>query len=308
MERKIHRIVVGIADFEEDPHLAPAVALAEMLGAELHVVYALLLPDLTVYPSTELGAFSPDAVGEFRERARARLQLQVRKVSGGERVRCHVVAAPAEAALLDVAEEVGANLIVVGATRRGKITRAILGTTAQRVLRASTLPVLVSRRPNYGPPRRMLLTTDLSDLSAKVYERGLEIGCELAGSEDVELRALLVLGYGLAPPPPLSREALAEAAETELGRFLRWVEPDAPASRGVIRTGEPAKEIVAEAEEWGADLLVLGTHGRTGASRFLIGSVAESVMRGAPCDVLVIPRAAEAASIKAESATASARR
>jgi nucleotide-binding universal stress UspA family protein len=297
MERKIRRIVVGVADFEEDPHLAPAVALAGALGAELHVVYALLLPDLTVYPATELGAFSPDAIREFREKAHARLYVQVRKLPRGERIHCHVVAAPAEAAILDVAEEVGADLVVVGATRRGKLTRSILGTTAQRVLRASTVPVLVNRRPSHGPPRRILLTTDLSDLSARAYERGMEIGRELAATEDVELRALLVLGYGLAPPPPLSREALEEAAETELDRFLKWVEPGAPASRGAIRTGEPAREILAEAEDWGADLLVLGTHGRTGASRFLIGSVAESALRSAPCDVLVIPQAEETAPV-----------
>ena len=56
--------------------------------------------------------------------------------------------------------------------------------------------------------------------------------------------------------------------------------------------GEHTSEILAEAEEWGADILVLGTQGRGGLSRFLIGSVAESVVRRAPCDVLVIPAAA----------------
>lgn len=77
----------------------------------------------------------------------------------------------------------------------------------------------------------------------------------------------------------------------EIDRFVQWVEPGAPASRGKVRTGETAKEIVAEAAEWRADLLVLGTQGRTGPSRFLIGSVAEAVVRNALCDVLVIPSA-----------------
>src|SRR5690606_39535490 len=68
---------------------------------------------------------------------------------------------------LDVAEEVGADLIVVGATRRGTLARTILGTTAQRVVRAARVPVLVNRRPGHSPMRRVLLTTDLSEGSAR---------------------------------------------------------------------------------------------------------------------------------------------
>ena len=56
-----------------------------------------------------------------------------------------------------------------------------------------------------------------------------------------------------------------------------------------MRLGLAATEILAEAKEWEADLLVMGTYGTTGLSRFLIGSVAETVARNAPCDVLLIP-------------------
>ncbi|HEV3203601.1 MAG TPA: universal stress protein, partial [Gemmataceae bacterium] len=56
----------------------------------------------------------------------------------------------------------------------------------------------------------------------------------------------------------------------------------------VILEGDPATEIVLHAKEAGIDLIVMGTHGRTGLERFLIGSVAEKVMRDAPCSVLVV--------------------
>jgi nucleotide-binding universal stress UspA family protein len=55
-----------------------------------------------------------------------------------------------------------------------------------------------------------------------------------------------------------------------------------------LPTGDPATEIVTAAREWPADLIVLGSHGRKGVSRLLIGSVAEAVTRRAPCPVLVV--------------------
>jgi nucleotide-binding universal stress UspA family protein len=292
MNGPIRTIVVGLAELqEEDPQLAPTIELAESLNAALHVVHAFRLPDPILYPSAGVSVFSPEAIEQIREGVRSVLEAQVRKISGSARIHCQADPVPADRAILDVAEEVGPDLIVVGATRRGTLAQTILGTTAQRVVRATQVPVLVNRLPGHGPLRRVLLTTDLSEPSARVYERALEL-VPMLGAADMEARALLVLGYDFAPPPPLSRGALLEAGGAELDRFLKRVEPSAPASRGKIRTGDPAKEIVAEAAEWGADLLVVGTHGRTGTSRFLLGSVAESVVRNALCDVLVIPNAA----------------
>lgn len=292
MDRPIRNIVLGLAEIEEeDPQLAPAIDLAHSLDATLHVVYAFHLPDPILYPTAGVTVFSPEALDEIREEVRSGLEARVRKVSRSARIHCIASPVPADRAILDVADNVDADLIVVGATRRGTLSRTILGTTAQRVVRAARIPVLVNRRSDSRPLRRVLLTTDLSELSARVYERGLELVAGL-GAAEAERRALLVLAYDFAPPPPLSRGALLDAAEAELDRFLKWVEPDAPAPRGKVRTGDPAKEIVAEAADWDADLLVLGTQGRTGASRLLIGSVAEAVVRNALCSALVIPSAA----------------
>jgi nucleotide-binding universal stress UspA family protein len=58
----------------------------------------------------------------------------------------------------------------------------------------------------------------------------------------------------------------------------------------VIRTGDPASEIVDEAREWSADLIVVGSHGYTGVKRFILGSVALSVVGHAPCSVEVVRR------------------
>jgi universal stress protein A len=61
----------------------------------------------------------------------------------------------------------------------------------------------------------------------------------------------------------------------------------------VLRDGVPAGEIVEAAAAERADMIVIGTHGRTGLGRFLLGSVAERVVRTAPCPVLTVRRPAE---------------
>jgi nucleotide-binding universal stress UspA family protein len=92
----------------------------------------------------------------------------------------------------------------------------------------------------------------------------------------------------------MRQAVIDDLAKRELGEFLRRLLPATPPALGKVRLGNAAHEIVAEAAEWDADLLVLGTHGRGGVSRFLIGSVAEAVLRRALCDILIIPASAVA--------------
>jgi nucleotide-binding universal stress UspA family protein len=186
-----------------------------------------------------------------------------------------------------VAREVGAELLIVGAARRSRLGRAILGTTAQRVLREAPAPVLVVRRPMPVPVRRVLLTTDLSELSAAVHEAALDTVDLFVGAPE-RVRSLLVVGWTLAPPP-LGEEVLERAALGELEAFLRDRGAVGPQVEPVVRTGMPADEIVAEAGDWDADLLVVGTHAKGWGARLMLGSVAEASLRDAPCNVLAVP-------------------
>lgn len=82
---------------------------------------------------------------------------------------------------------------------------------------------------------------------------------------------------------------MREWAEERLAKFLSSTESGELAVEGRVRLGLTRREILAEAEEWDADLLILGTRGRTGDYRFRIGSVAETVLRRAGCDMILIP-------------------
>jgi len=143
-------------------------------------------------------------------------------------------------------------------------------------------------------PHRILVATDFSDGS----ERALSAAIELAETVGASIEILFVDQLPLEELP-----LVFGYYDLEEGGYYPWVTRSLArcAARvhaaGVLcRTtqieGRPAAEIVRHAGEIGADLIVVGTHGRTGLAHALLGSVAERVVRHAPCSVLAVPVAA----------------
>jgi nucleotide-binding universal stress UspA family protein len=134
--------------------------------------------------------------------------------------------------------------------------------------------------------RKILYPTDFSDLSRPAFE----LACSLARDYGAELIVLHVAQLpflmpmnGVLVPTPIND------AECVRGQ-LEQVRPDDPRVRVGHRLaeGNPAGEILKAAGDLPADLIVMGTHGRGGLTRVLVGSVAEGVMRKAPCPVLTV--------------------
>lgn len=275
MIQPIRRMVAGVATLQaDDPALAASLALSARTGAELQLLHV------------EPADAGPGALSLTRA-----LMGLVETVSPGAlgtgRVLCRVLRAEPEQVLRSTLAGGCAELMVLGATRRGRLAGAVLGTTAGHLLRATRIPMLVVREPLPDRPLRVLLTTDLSHHAAHAHTRGLSMARALGAGREPELRSLFV-----HPPElgdiPLPASWPTNAAKHELAEFLSAEVPAAPVTPRV-RTGDPAHEIVAEAREWGADLIVMGTHGRRGLGRMFLGSVAETVVRHAPCAALVIP-------------------
>jgi nucleotide-binding universal stress UspA family protein len=141
------------------------------------------------------------------------------------------------------------------------------------------------------PPARVLLATDLSAVAAGVLRRGLEVALP-AGGPRPDVEVLFVHTIGSETSTHFTREQMHRFAEEELWRVARAALPDGPTVRCNVRQGYAAEEIVAEAESWKPDLLVLGTHGASGLERAILGSVAANVVHDALCSVLVVPSAA----------------
>src|SRR5215217_3027790 len=161
MSTPLRHVVAGIATLgHDDPALAPSIRLAERTGAELTLVHVF-----------------GEAAGDARSSTlKARLEAEARALTARGRISCRAVAGRAGDVLPRLAAELGAELLVLGHTRRSGAAAAMLGTTAQRVLRSSTVPVLSlhggSGRPGFG---RALLATDLSAHSAHALGAGAEL-------------------------------------------------------------------------------------------------------------------------------------
>jgi nucleotide-binding universal stress UspA family protein len=152
--------------------------------------------------------------------------------------------------------------------------------------------------PNVGrdtKPLKIVVGIDFSPMSRRVLDRALDIANLTEGAEvhlvtvaDYDRTVLAVRGPASAQTPPDATAKLHELASSGLQDL---------SARGPVRlqrvvthllTGSPASEIVWLAAHLDADLIVVGTHGRTGASRFFLGSVAERVVRVGGCPVYVV--------------------
>lgn len=142
--------------------------------------------------------------------------------------------------------------------------------------------------------KRVLIAVDDSPVAA----RAGAVGSELARSLGAELAFIHVVDpsddYGPERGVPAS-DFIASAerdGKQLLGRFLERTGEGTPSPLAFSSVGKPSQEIVKAAKDWPADIIVVGSHGRGGVKRVVLGSVAEGVMRHAPCPVLVV-RAAE---------------
>jgi nucleotide-binding universal stress UspA family protein len=139
-------------------------------------------------------------------------------------------------------------------------------------------------------PKHILVPTDLSEGA----EQALAYACELARSLDAEIHLLNVVGVPALGVPELGVamtatliDQLVVENQTALQELARG-RCAARLGQVLIKAGDARDMINRTAQELGVDLIVMGTHGRRGLTRALLGSVAESVVRSAPCAVLTV--------------------
>lgn len=170
----------------------------------------------------------------------------------------------------------------------------MLGSTADRVIRKAPCPVLAVRSEAAFPPIRVEIPVDLSPASANALRQGLDFLAQL-GLPAAEPEVLFVLNpFEVGGSINFTPEQIQHFAGEELNRFVTASAPGKPRPQStLVRTGYAREEILAVLKERRADLAVLGTHGRSGFERLMLGSVAAGVLRSAECNLLIVPPAAE---------------
>jgi nucleotide-binding universal stress UspA family protein len=197
--------------------------------------------------------------------------------------------------IIKAAEASMADVLVIGPHRHQAVQDVFVGTTAERTIRTRRHPVLVANGIPASFYRHILVAVDLSDCSKNALRvvSGLGLDNHAAVSAvhvfDAPVRGYMALGSASNHQIEdyLAREKARAAGE--LAVFMRGLE-FAPA-RHVLKSNESstAYVICATARELSADLIVVGTRGRTGITKFLLGSVAEEVLHISDRDVLAVP-------------------
>ena len=136
--------------------------------------------------------------------------------------------------------------------------------------------------------RKIAVATDFGESS----ERALQRAADLAKRYSAELVVVHVVEI-LSPAFPMALtpepEHIAAAAQRGLLSVVERIQETVPSARSVLLEGRPAEQVIAFAEANAVDLVVVGTHGRHGPSRWLLGSVAEKIVRSCKTAVLTVP-------------------
>jgi nucleotide-binding universal stress UspA family protein len=200
---------------------------------------------------------------------------------------------PPAPAILACARETKADLIVIGTHGRRGFDRFAVGSTAEDVIRASGVPVFVvplrAGPPKIGPLAQALVAVDGSPAA----DAGLRFACELARLESTRLNLCTVvetpgfhwddLERSVFLQTEMEEEAQRLLDESRARALCLGVEADT-----IFRRGDAAAEIIASAQSAKADCIFIGTHGRAGLPRFILGSVAEGVLRTSPLPVCTV--------------------
>jgi universal stress protein A len=253
--------------------------VAARSGGALHVVHAVDV----------LSAASGGAVGTFEERvalAENDVAEQVRRAAHPAVVaERHVSASAPDRAILDRAEAVGADLIVVGPHVRRAAGR-LLGSTAERVLAGAGVACLVVRTPVVIPAHHVVAAVDPRHLMDPVLESAVRWALLFGDTSVPRVSALYVTGDRDAEPPAELDAALRSA-------LARWHAADRVHAATAVRGTDVVESIVLYAEVEASDLLVMSTHSCGVLGRALLGSISAEVTRRAPCNVLLVPPEAQ---------------
>ena len=253
---------------------------------------------------------------QYEQDARATLATLAQQHCDGLSVFRLILEGRAHATILGAIETTRSDFVVMGTHGRPWYQRAFLGSTAEAVLRAADVPVLIIHNSDSSlpPPRmmRMLFATDFSPASAAgeewwqyltqhgvrevVLVHAVENPLLDVYSPDTADLDLKHVSEESRQHPPRSAqpywENAMQVAQSRLNQLRQQLlAPPSPVLRAeiVVTEGTPAMAIIAAAEQHQVDGIVMATHGRSGIRRFVLGSVTEKVLRSSSRPVLAVP-------------------
>lgn len=258
-----------------------AVALAREWRARLGVVHAL---DALDAPNDHP---SRPALRDAVARARRLMEADLAGVSGVE-ADLFVARGRPDEVVRDVAQKEGSGLIVTGIAGNDPIDQPLMGNTTARLARLGSIPVLIVKRRMRAPYARVVVASDLSDSSQVTLDLALRL---FEPSQLTLFHAFETPLRGRSRERRRAEDDRRAKAEQAVRLYLAEVAGEAAAAQiGVVTAaGDPAVSISDHAAAEDVDLVVAGTHGRSGVMSVLLGSVAINILDEVPCDLLIVP-------------------
>lgn len=270
--------------------LRSAVVLANRCSSAIRLVH--VVEPLHYYQRISRPLTLPYTLEEISQKAGVRLQALVANPEfAGLHVEYEVRGGKRFVELIVAARAWQADLIVVGGGLRTE--EPFLGTTSERILRSALVPVMVAKKPLSTEAKTFFVPTDFSSCARKAAEEALMLARKFSARviffhvldmySSFTIAYAHELGVSVATQPPSPEEL-----EPEWKAFLSGLPLDKVDWEKCTEEGQAATSIVHQAKRMQADMIVIGTHGRSGSPHLLLGSVAESVVRTASCPVLTI--------------------
>jgi len=277
--------------------------LAQRFSASIHLAHVRHLNYATdfVAPAPPIIPFSFMTYEQVEEQTALKELKKVASECGVSSATCDVLSgAPPFDEICRLAQTVPADLVVMPTHGRTGLKHVFLGSTAERIVQHSSCPVLITRgsalHANNGSRFRIktiLVPVDFSKCSREGLRHAIAFANEF-GAKIILLHATY-LGYIYAAEGtalydiPGLQKAARKTAERKMRELVRSVNFGAVKFATVFTDGSPVIDICSFAKDYGVDLIITATHGFTGFTHVLIGSIAEQVVRHAPCSVLVVP-------------------
>jgi nucleotide-binding universal stress UspA family protein len=277
---------------------AMAVALAGVFDARITLLHVWSVPN-TGYAEALSWPIDEMEVAARKELAKA--QTRVAKVHAkteavlrvGREWKC----------ILDEVKEGGADLVAMGTQGRHGLPRVVLGSVAEKVVRLSPVPVLTLHGEAEGEPQRadrvpanvlpktILVATDFSAAGELAVDQALALAAKVGAQVHVlHAYELPILGFpdGVVIPDTEIASRILGWAEKELAACVARRKESAVTIFPILEQADPRQAVLTVAKRISADLVVMGTHGRRGVARALIGSTAEAVVRASTVPVLTV--------------------
>lgn len=269
-----------------------AVELAMAHNARIYLVHSLLVPSR----ATDFVPSPPDFTEALQEAASGRLNEITTSVrERGVEVSSDLRLGVPSQVILDSAVQQDADLVVIGTRGLSGLRHLLLGSTAERVVQHAHCPVLTVHpgdADKHRPLDTILVPTDFSKDAETAYLAALRLLGKKSSTKVVLLHVYHLpyeyTAYGTIPTSLDYFKDVEGAAEERLVAMAEELRQQGFEVATLAREGFPPEVILGEAEAAGADLIAMGTHGRTGLAHLVLGSTAERVVQRANCPVLTV--------------------